>query len=542
MKIFGAASNAAPQSRRAIGLVVGLLAAAGLTSQAGLAAEPPEQTGVAQGRMLIRGGLIVDGSGSEPYPGDIELRGDRISAVAAPGALAPTPDTTIIEAAGRVVAPGFIDPHSHGDPFATPRFENFLSMGVTTITLGQDGSSPPGSELEVWQRRVEAAGIAPNLALFVGHGSLRQELGIGNGGQLSSDQLARLEALLDRTLTHSFGLSTGLEYTPGLYAQTEELTALAKVVGRRGRVIMSHLRNEDDDQLEASLEELFAQGRYCRVHVAHLKSVYGKGAARGREILSWIQAARRRGIAISADVYPYSASYTGLALLFPTWAKSPEDFARAKLERREALEAYLRDRVQQRNGPEATVIGTEPYRGVSLAALAERLNKPFEQVLVDDLGPAGHSAAYFVMNDELQEALLADHRVAISSDGSPTAFHPRGHGTHAKVIDRSAGGAARDPRPGPAAARLGGRHCRIRSEADPGTSQLHGSAAVGRGLRSGPGQWRARAFRGPAERQASGPGAAPTGQGELSHRNVAHRCDHHPSRHQDATDQSVKHP
>ncbi|MEM1432901.1 MAG: amidohydrolase family protein [Pseudomonadota bacterium] len=385
--------------------------------------------------MLIRDGLIVDGSGTAPYRGDVQVRNGRIAAISAPGVLTAAPGSPIIEAAGRVVAPGFIDPHSHGNPFETRDFSNFLSMGVTTITLGQDGSSPRAVDLERWQRSVESTGIAPNVALFIGHGTLRRELGIGNSERLSEDQQARLEAALDQALDHTFGLSTGLEYTPGLYAQLPELEGLARVVGRRGRIIMSHLRSEDDDQLQTSLAELVAQGRHCRVHVAHLKSVYGKGAARGREVLSWIQAARREGIAISADVYPYSASYTGLALLFPTWAKTPETFAQAKLERREALEQYLRNRVLKRNGPEATVLGTEPYRGIDLATLAARLNKPFEQVLIDELGPAGFSAAYFVMNDELQEALLADPQIAISSDGSPTGFHPRGHGTHAKVIE-----------------------------------------------------------------------------------------------------------
>ena len=242
--------------------------------------------------------------------------------------------------------------------------------------------------------------------------------------------------MLDTALDDTFGMSTGLEYNPGLNARRGELEALAKVVGANDRMIMSHMRNEDDDQLDASLAELLDQGRFARVHVSHLKSVFGSGTARAEEILGILSDAREQGVEITAEIYPYTASYTGIGIVFPVWAKTAEQFEVAKRERREELATYLRDRVNRRNGPEATLLGTDPWTGKTLAELSFELEMPFEDVLIDVIGPQGGSGAYFVMNDELQSRLLADPLVGVCSDGSPTGFHPRGHGTFARIIER----------------------------------------------------------------------------------------------------------
>jgi N-acyl-D-aspartate/D-glutamate deacylase len=163
--------------------------------------------------------------------------------------------------------------------------------------------------------------------------------------------------------------------------------------------------------------------------------VYGKGAGRAQEILSILAEARDLGVTLTADTYPYTASYTGIGLLFPVWAKTTEQFLEAKSERRDELADYLRRRVMLRNGPEATLLGTAPYTGKTLADLSREFELPFEEVLIDKLGPQGFSAAYFVMDETLQSALLADPWVVISSDGSPSNYHPRGFGTFAKVIE-----------------------------------------------------------------------------------------------------------
>jgi N-acyl-D-amino-acid deacylase len=388
--------------------------------------------------ILIENGTVYDGLGNQPVAADVVISGDSVVFV---GDAAFTDEELQqrvkmrIVAAGKAVAPGFIDLHSHGDPLETPEFENFLAMGVTTISLGQDGSSPETAVLDEWLDKVSKAGLAPNLAMFVGHGTLRTLSGVGLTPEPAPDELDRMRTMLDDALDYTFGMSTGLEYNPGLNAKPAELRALAEVVGAHDRVIMSHMRNEDDDQLETSISELLEQGEHARVHISHLKSVFGKGAGRADDILAMLENARDSGIRITADVYPYTASYTGIGIVFPVWAKTAEQFEIARRERRDELATYLRERVEKRNGPEATLLGTGPFKGKTLSELAFEHEMPFEDVLIDVIGPEGASGAYFVMNDELQSRLLQSPFVGVCSDGSPTGFHPRGHGTFAKIIE-----------------------------------------------------------------------------------------------------------
>ncbi len=389
--------------------------------------------------LLIENGAVLDGLGNDAMTADVVVVGDRIVFVGDADFSADDIESRVekqIDATGKTVAPGFIDLHSHGNPLETPEFENFLAMGVTTISLGEDGDSPDVEPLSDWLADVSNKGIGTNLAMFVGHGTLRDQSGIGMSADPEPEATARMLELLDEALKYTFGLSTGLEYNPGLNASTEELRELAKVVGRNDRMIMSHMRNEDDDQLEASIAELLEQGEDARVHISHLKAVYGNGAARAEEILGILADARAAGVNITADIYPYSASYTGIDIVFPVWAKTREQFDAVKVERRDELAEYLRNRVNRRNGPESTLLGTDPYTGKTLADLAHEMELPFEDVLIDVIGPDGASGAYFVMNDELQARLLKDPNIGVCSDGSPTGFHPRGHGTFAKIIEK----------------------------------------------------------------------------------------------------------
>ncbi len=387
--------------------------------------------------LLITNGKLLDGLGNPAVLSDLVVVGDKIVFVGQSKFTKQELETRVkthIDAKQSYISPGFIDLHSHGDPLTTPHFENFLAMGVTTITLGQDGDSPKIEKLSDWLKAVEDKGIAINLAMFVGHGTLRELSGIGQAVTPTKEALNNLLQRLDDTLKYTFGLSTGLEYNPGLYAQEQELIAIAKVVGKNNRLIMSHMRNEDSDQLESSIKELLVQGKYSKIHISHIKSVYGQGEKEAEDILQVLQDGRDAGIDITADIYPYNASYAGISLLFPVWAKTNQQFEQALKTRREELEVFLRNKIIKRNGPEATLLGTPPYTGKTLSDLSNDFNLPFEQVLIK-LGPKGASGAYFIMDDELQSRLLIDPAISISSDGSPTGFHPRGHGTFAKIIE-----------------------------------------------------------------------------------------------------------
>jgi N-acyl-D-aspartate/D-glutamate deacylase len=387
--------------------------------------------------LLITNAQVLDGLGNKAVAADVVVVNDKIVFI---GKTEFNDNELnqrvkhIIDAKQRIVAPGFIDLHAHGSPLETPTFENFLAMGVTTITLGQDGDSPEVIDLKGWLNKIEEKGTSVNIAMFVGHGTLRNLSGISRNVQPNSEELQGMFKLLDDTLKYTFGMSTGLEYNPGLNALPEEMAGLAKVVGNNNRLLMSHVRNEDDDQIETSLKELFAQGKYCKVHVSHIKSVYGKGSKRANEILQLLKEAKKSGIDVSADIYPYNASYAGVSLLFPVWAKTTEQFEQALVTRREELETFLRNKITRRNGPEATLLGTPPYTGKTLAQLSREMEMPFEQVLIK-IGPKGAAGAYFIMDDELQSELLVDPMVSISSDGRMEGFHPRGHGAFAKVID-----------------------------------------------------------------------------------------------------------
>jgi N-acyl-D-aspartate/D-glutamate deacylase len=337
-----------------------------------------------------------------------------------------------------VLAPGFIDLHTHGDPLRSS-YETYLAMGVTTVTLGQDGSGPTlgqDTNIQSWRRAMDRAPLDTNVATLVGHGTIRHAAGIPDSVRRpDAGQLARMAARLDAELrAGAFGLSFGLEYVPGIYSQTPELAALGRVVARRGGVAMSHMRSENDDAVEASIDELIASVPNGRAHISHLKVVFGHGEARARALLDFIAAKRRRGIRLTADEYPYNAGFTTIGILFPEWALPPTDYAAVVRERRQELADYLVARMTRRGGPGALLLGTPPHAGKTLAQVAQEAGRPFVDILIG-LGPEGGYAAHFTMDQALQDALLVDPHVAFSTDGGPGMRHPRATGTYARLIE-----------------------------------------------------------------------------------------------------------
>ena len=383
---------------------------------------------------LIAGGSVVDGTGEPARSADVLLRGGRIAFVGLVDA-----DTLEFrqryDATGLVVTPGFIDAHAHGDPTRDPAFPNFLAMGVTTIVLGQDGSSPEVQTLEEHFGAVDAARPAINIAYLVGHNTIRRESGVGFDAP-GSEGMVRMSELVERGLASgAFGLSTGLEYDPGSRSEMDELAAIAGPVADAGAVISSHMRTEDADEVEVALGELIEQGRRsgARVHASHLKIVLSNDPAQATELLDLMAQAREDGVEVAADVYPYTASYTGISILFPEWARPPNDYEAVVRDRRDQLAEHLRQRVGSRNGPDATLFGSGESSGRTLAEVSTELDRPFEDVLIE-LGPEGASAAYFVINEDVMRALLDDPSVVVSTDGSPTMLHPRGYGSFSRVI------------------------------------------------------------------------------------------------------------
>ena len=390
--------------------------------------------------LLIRNASIVDGTGAPAYRADVLVKGDTIVAINTQARAATA--TRVIDGKGRTLAPGFIDMHAHGDPLGQS-FENFLAMGVTTVVLGQDGESVQlaGASAEQpfaqWAAAAESAGVQVNVAALSGHGAIRHLAQIPDSVRHpTAEQTERMRAVLREDLqAGTFGMSTGLEYVPGIYSQREEIIALAGEVGAAGGVIMSHMRSEDDWRINESINELVAQGALARVHISHLKVVFGKGAQRGRDLLEFIDSKRKAGIELTADAYPYTAGYTGIEILFPEWALPPTDYATIVATRREELAQHLELRMTRRGGPEALLFGSAPYAGKTLGEAARAAGKSYVDFLID-IGPTGGDGAHFTMDEATQDVLFGDPSVAVCTDGSPGMRHPRSTGTYAKLFER----------------------------------------------------------------------------------------------------------
>jgi len=380
----------------------------------------------------IAGGVVVDGTGAPARRADVLIADGRIIEVGLPGAVRAA---RTIDATGLIVTPGFIDPHAHGDPRRTPGFANFVAMGVTTICLGQDGVSPGDRDFGEWLTAIAKGTPGCNIAPLVGHGTLRRLAGLEMGPAPTPEQLGELQRLIATAMAAgAHGISLGLEYEPGRFANPAELEAVFAALAPWDGVAMAHVRSEDDDAIDAALREFVGA---CppggRAHVAHLKVVYGKGLARADRLLELLAELRTGGRTVTADVYPYVASYTGIGIVFPDWARPPHSYPQVVAARRDELAAFLRQRVARRNGPQALLFGSGDHAGRTLAEVAADARAPFEEVLIQ-MGPDGAGAAHFVMEREVMERLLVAEHVVVSSDGSPTMRHPRGHGAFARVI------------------------------------------------------------------------------------------------------------
>jgi N-acyl-D-amino-acid deacylase len=426
---FAACSSAEPVVSSAPSPPASAVASAD-SSPAEALATPPFRTND-RVDLVLRNGNVCDGSGKPCRVADVAISGDRIVHVGTVDARQPA--GRFIDVRGLVVAPGYIDAHAHTDPFGS--VDHLLAMGVTTIVVGQDGNSPD-ERIKSYLDRVDASRPRVNVATLVGHATVRSQEGLGMKAPLDEAEIGRMAARVEKAMEEgAFGLSTGLEYDPGSAAGPVELAGIAMPVGKRGGVVMSHLRSEDDDKVEAAIDELLAQceASKAKAHVAHIKVVLGKGEARAKKVLDQLQRARDRGMTVTADVYPYIASYTTVAILFPAYARPPNNYRAALTQKKKQLLEDLKKRVTARNGPDAMRFGTGKYAGRTLAEAARAEGRPFEALLAE-LGPSGGSAAYKVMDDDVVTAFVMDPFVMFGTDGSATSPHPRGAGTFAQVM------------------------------------------------------------------------------------------------------------
>src|ERR1043165_6331894 len=283
--------------------------------------------------LVLRGGTVFDGTGAPGRVADVAVRAGKIAAVAR---RITSRGAEEIDARHLAVAPGFIDIHSHADGtlFDDPRVESVIRQGVTTVVVGQDGSSriPDRSgdaSVSSLFSRIEALPSAVNVATMVGLGTLRR-LVVGLEDRIATpDQLARMTELVERALaTGACGASTGLEYTPGAFANQDELIALLRPLAARRLPYATPMRNEDDTLLEAIEEAIrIARGAGCPLQISHLNLGGPRNWGKIDAVFARIAAARGAGLDLTFDRYPYIAWATGLTNRFPVWSRNGGDSA-----------------------------------------------------------------------------------------------------------------------------------------------------------------------------------------------------------------------
>lgn len=301
--------------------------------------------------LIISGGLVYDGTGGEPVRADVAVKGDTIARV---GAMAGATARRRIDATGLAVAPGFIDLHAHLDPIRRmPDCESAVRQGVTLALGGPDGGGPwPfGDALAA----VEKLPLGINVAYLAGHNSIRISVMKLVDRAPTPAELAEMETRVERSMQEgAFGLSTGLKYLPGAFARRDEIVALSRIAGRHGGIYTSHLREEGTGLLPAVAEAIqIGAEAGLPVVLTHHKVIGQPSWGASVQTLAMVDAARARGLDVMIDQYPYTASYTGLSVLVPTWARAGGDEAfaarlaepatRARI-RAEIVEAILTDR------------------------------------------------------------------------------------------------------------------------------------------------------------------------------------------------------
>ena len=415
--------------RSAVGLLAALLA-----SCATPAAVPM------QADLLIRGGTIYPGGG-EPFTGDVAISGDRVVAVGPRLAVAAA---RTIDAGGLVVAPGFIDPHTHMTGWIAsddPRrrlVDPFLLQGVTTAVVGNDGGGP--TDVGAFLASAQARPVGVNYAVFTGFGTIRETV-IGEARRApTAEELASERALVRAAMCDgALGLSTGLFYAPQSFSETAEVVALAMVAGEMGGVYDSHLRDESNYTvgLPAAIDEAIAVAREARIpaHISHIKALGVDVQGMAPAIIAKVEAARAGGLDVTASQYPWAASGTSLvAALVPLWA---QDGGRAAMLARfddPSLDVRLRreiaENIRRRGGAGSLLIVEDKWKGRRLDAVASELGSDPVSAAIAAIREADSRTVSFNMAESDIEAFMRQPWTMTGSDAS--AGHPRAYGSFAR--------------------------------------------------------------------------------------------------------------
>jgi N-acyl-D-amino-acid deacylase len=398
---------------------------------------------------LLKGGTIHDGSGAAPVVGDVAIKGAKIVGV---GRFETNLGAQVVDCAGLVVCPGFIDLHTHSDKGVvepgTRANVNYLTQGCTTSVTGNCGFGPV--DVADYFKKVDSAGSGTNVIHLLPHGSLRSQV-VGSERQAATpEQLAKMKELAEKAMADgAYGMSTGLIYVPGTYADTDELAAIAEVVGAKGGIYASHIRNESGELLDAVREalEIGRRGK-LPVHISHFKAS-GKDSWGGvRAAAALIEEARKDSRKVTADQYPYIASSTSLeAMVIPAAARAGGN--KALLGRladpvegpkiRAAIAKSLASKTEETPIRIARYAPRPDWVGKSMAEIARSEKRDGVDIVVEIQQNGGASAVSFGMSEEDVRYAMRLDWVATASDGSamlPSADrpHPRNYGTFSRKI------------------------------------------------------------------------------------------------------------
>lgn len=402
--------------------------------------------------FVVRGARVVDGAGNPAFFADVAVYKGKIVRIGH----VPGKGRDELNATGKILAPGFIDVHTHSENIVeVPKVENFLRMGVTTIVTGNCG----GSTLEVSKffRDMAARGVSPNVATLAGQNTVRRKAMGGDFDRIPSPaEMATMRGLVEKAMVQgAVGLSTGLIYMPGTFSKTEEIAELAKVSGRYGGIYVSHMRSEGLQLLEAIGEVIdVAKAANCRAQVSHIKASGNASWGKSQAALDLIERTRAQGIDITQDQYVYTASSTSLAQTIPDWAK---EGGAAEFKKRLADSATKGRMVEDmkenlvknaRKDYTYAVIascradkrlnGKSVPEAAKIRLGADDLDAQIETILeIEKAG--GASGVFHGMAEDDVRRYMSHPFTMIASDGGPkevndTVPHPRNYGNNARVL------------------------------------------------------------------------------------------------------------
>jgi N-acyl-D-amino-acid deacylase len=404
--------------------------------------------------LLIRNGRVLDGTGNAWFYADVAVRGGKILAV---GRLPKDyPADTILDARGLIVAPGFIDVHTHieDDEVKQPTADNFIYDGVTTVVTGNCGSSRP--DLRRYFTFLDSLHLSVNVASLVGHGTVRKAvMGRANRTPMASE-LGQMETLVEQAMqAGAVGMSSGLIYVPGTYTHTPELVRLARVAARYRGLYATHMRNESDSVRQAIQEALLiGKEAGLPVEISHLKLGGQANWGHASDLLNLIETARQNGQEVTIDQYPYTASSTSLSTLLPDDVQADgRDSLQVRLTHpavRKSVETFLVARLRKRklrHFSYAVVASFPPdpsYNGLSIEAINQRRGRPhnaraeaatiLELVLQHDAGMVFHGMSEPDVQQIMRypfNMVASDASIRVWQEGVP---HPRGYGSNARVL------------------------------------------------------------------------------------------------------------